>query len=317
MPGIIDFIAGLAQGGNNPTTGQPNTTGERLMNGVKAGDEGFFKENNDYQADASKAKALRQVVTAYAQDEPDPDKQQNVVNFAHTASLGDLEGYVQGHVNKMTAAKQAADIQEQQGRGEYYKSFAGLKDQMAQNDKAGGAFMSDFMTTPDYPDPDTGEERPPTMDERMKYAGSRNTSLGISNLGTVMDSMARYRQAETAQSTAAVKNDLATKPEELQTMEDAGGNKYDVIINPRTGKPTLMPQKTNGPIPDPPEGNPGKGMQWEWQGTKLGYIPKPIPKEGAGEVFKDIMVGGGATNAPAATPVMRFRKNAAGKIEPY
>jgi len=200
MSGIIDFIAGMAGGGQNQDTGAPTTgIGARLLNGVKAMDEGYA----NYAADATKAKALRQVVAAYAQDEPDPDKQKNIVNFSHTAGLGDLEGFVAGHAALQGAHKAAADIgleqaqtQEAQARGGLYKGQEDWRQSQADSAKNVGSFLQNFMTAPKVPgdDPDDDPKDMP-FNDRLNYAAQKTPNMSANDWGPVMDSLSRWQAA--------------------------------------------------------------------------------------------------------------------------
>jgi len=108
------FINGFANpqqvvngdGTNDDGTQSTPTFAQRWAGGRQALAEG----SKDYTADANKAKALRQVVKAYADDEPDDDKAEQIVAKSHTLDLAGLEGMVTAHANALSQQKQAADI---------------------------------------------------------------------------------------------------------------------------------------------------------------------------------------------------------------
>ena len=130
MGGNLDnTILGMFRGGAGQINGGANADqapgiGDRLLSGLQSNQEGY----ENFEAQASKAKALRAVIKAYAQDEPDPDKQAAIIAQSHTAGLGELEGIVQEHAQALAQQKQKADIAEQLARGKYYQAFGDARE---------------------------------------------------------------------------------------------------------------------------------------------------------------------------------------------
>ena len=181
---VGDWTAGFGNGANLNNGGQGG-----FVNRLAAAGQSVTQGYGDYAASAQKAKALRQVVAAYAQDEPDPDKQKAVIGFAHTAGLADLEGYVQGHVAQMTAQKQQADIAEQKARGGYYDAFAQQRQQQAEDDQSVGQFLHNYFTAPKDED---GEEMDPT--DKLNYAGSKTPNMSGRALPQALQSISAFEE---------------------------------------------------------------------------------------------------------------------------
>jgi len=201
MAGIVDFIAGLSQG-QSPYSGDAKPSfGDRMQNAASAGSQGY----GNFLGDATKAKALRAVVTAYAQDEPDPDKQKQIIAQAHAGGLGDLEGMVQAHANRMGAQKQAADIQETQAHGEMFRAMAqdrtaegAMRDDNVNADKTAGAFLQNYLTAPKQnPDDETGEQLDMEPNDKMNYAMSKTPGMSAKYFPRVLDSLTKWQAVTT------------------------------------------------------------------------------------------------------------------------
>jgi hypothetical protein len=316
MPGIVDFIAGLAQGGQNPLTGQPSTFGERLLNGVRSMDEGY----QNYAQDAVKAKALRQVVAAYAQDEPDPDKAKNLVNFSHTAGLGDLEGFVQSHA-AIAAARQAAaetaktqaEATEATQRGGYFNSFAQERAQQAQDEGTVGKFLTSYFNAPpSNPDDEETDQTPMTPEERMAYATKNTPGLSSRHLPQIIDALDKWQQVQgKAGGTTQFDEDPVTGYRFASRGNTFMPSGVDQTKAP--GEPVYSPDgklfwngKTWAPLKD--LGYPEGATITSINGVnavvdKNGRILKTVGALTTGQALDDVMKGGsGGQPAPASRP---------------
>ena len=121
---------------NDPNTGAPMTLLQRFANARQAQNDGGVEQ---LQANATKAKALRGVLSAYADAMDDDDAGAALKAKAHTMGLGDLEGFIQGQT-----ATQAADLNAAK-TGRYDALAAAAKaDQDQQAQKV--AAMRDYFT---------------------------------------------------------------------------------------------------------------------------------------------------------------------------
>ena len=198
-------IAAFWQGFSQPPTQQDDngnaqtpTFAQRWLGGQRAAAQG----GASYIVDADKAKALRNVIKAYAQDEPDPDKQDQIIAASHVAGLGDLEGMVQAHANALNQQKTQADIQEQLARGKYYQSFGDAKEQAAEDSKTTGTFLQNYLTAPKDQDPETGEDVPMEPEDRLAYAAKNTPGLSGRHMPQIMDALANWQKIQEASGNA-------------------------------------------------------------------------------------------------------------------
>jgi hypothetical protein len=302
-----NFLMGFAnpqQVVNGDGTNSTPTFAQRWQAGQQAGVEG----SKDYLGDAAKAKALRQVVQAYAQDEPDPDKAKQIVALSHTQGLAELEGMVQAHAGRMAVQKQQADIQEQLARGQYYQQFGQYRQQQAQDDQTTGQFLQNYLTAPKDVDPDTGEDVDMAPEDRMQYAAKNTPGMSGRILPQIMTSLANWNKVMNPEVTAQT----------TQFDEDpVSGNRF------ATRGGVMLPSGTDpAKIPSVPVYSPDGKMFWNGKGwaqlKDLGYpegstiktvngvnavvdangrILKTVGAQSAGQALADTLRG---TNAPPA-----------------
>lgn len=145
----------------------------------------------DYAAGAQKAKAMRQLVKAYA---PEGDQGDALTNWADTASIGDLEGFVEQHAAQSAMKKAATQEKMMLAQLENYGAQADLRKQQAVDDQTAGAFLQNFLTTPATRSGPNGEPIPLTPMERLNLAATKTPNMSGKILPKVMDSLARWQQ---------------------------------------------------------------------------------------------------------------------------
>jgi hypothetical protein len=307
LQGFIAPMTTQDAGGN----AEPPTFAQRWLSGQRATAEG----GRDYVADADKAKALRQVVAAYAQDEPDEDKQKQIVAASHSMGLGDLEGFVQAHASRMSDMKQKADIAEQWARGDYYKDFAAARQQQAQDGQTTGAFLQNYLTAPKEVDPDTGDTTDMAPEDRLKYAAKNTPGLSGRHMPQIMDALANWNKVQAGTDPDA---GVSTTFDE----DPVTGNRFasrGKQIMPSGVDPSKQPTE---PVYSPDGKMFWNGKQWS-ELKQLGFpdgatiktingvnavvdgkgkILKTVGTQSAGQALADALNGGQATPPAGARP---------------
>lgn len=265
-------LGGFAAGFGNPQqvvngdgTNGPITWAQRFA----AGGQGALVGAKDYTADAQKAKALRSVVQAYAQDEPDPDKQKQIVAASHSMGLADLEGFVQQHAARMADQKTQADIQEQQARASYLKSYGDQREQQKADDATAGQFLQNYLTAPKTTDEDTGDDVDMSPQERLQWAAKKTPNMTGRILPQVIGSLAQWQKLNDPDGTA--------KKAPTPTFTDIPGTESEIV---GYGNESFVVPKTQGNAIYSPDGKlfwNGKGWsELKEQGFPEGSTVKAV-----------------------------------------
>lgn len=127
---------------------------QAAMEGPKMLGDAMQKLGDQIQDRRDKTKALRQVVKAYA---PEGDAGDMVSDWADSAGLGELQGYVQGKQAISAQQEAQARIQETLQRGQYYTDVGAARQQAAQDANTDASALSNYASTLDQtvnnPDP--------------------------------------------------------------------------------------------------------------------------------------------------------------------
>ncbi len=308
LGGFVNGFANPQQVVNGDGTNGTPTFAQRWAAGAQGAQEGV----KDYTADADKARALRQVVKAYAQDEPDPDKQKQIIAASHSMGLSDLEGFVQGHAAQRQQQQQQANIQEQLARGKYYQSFGDMREQRAKDDATAGQFLQNYLTAPKDTDPDTGEDVDMSPEDRMQYAAKNTPGMSGRILPQVMSSLSQWDKINNP-TTAAGLQKTAPKP----TFTDIPGT--DSTLAGYGNEGFVVPKVQSQPVYSPDGKMFWNGKSWS-QLKELGYpegstvsavngvnvltdkngrILKTMGAQTPGQALAGAL-GGGGTGTPAA-----------------
>jgi hypothetical protein len=255
---------------------------------------------------AAKAKALRNVVKAYAGDD---DTGKALVARADTMSLPELEGYVQGQAAQQQMKLMQARLADYAAQTEYRK-------QQVADEQSAGAFLQNYLNAP-APVADTAQAR-------MGYAAANTPNMSGRVLPKVLDSLARWQQvanpdgAEVAPKETVVAGkkvifnprtgNFQTVDDSLdpQPVQDEDGNLYGHQVPNGKGGFKFVPVKT-APTPRPTIPAGAKPVQvngvdyFQDEGGNLYKAPTPA---GARPTAAGSLLGylrGGTTNAAPAT----------------
>ena len=223
--------------------------------GIAQGAQNFAQGLDQYFAGAAKAKALRTTISAYAGDD---DQGKAVSAWAHTASLPELEGYMQGQVQKQQKQLMMARLQDYNAQAQERQAQVTAGQQAGQILKRYGELTAN---TPAQPGVNVGDEEGDTPQDTPGMEPSAALHRALSEMPAnfdagravpkVLDSLARWNQVAGKQEQA----DDSTPTS--MTMPDGGvvyyqpKTKNPITVSPISKANAFDAQKEEGPVYSP------------------------------------------------------------------